>query len=48
MKVRIVGKGRRKTIRLTATRDGDSRTLLALVEALAKPADAPTTKKEAP
>lgn len=38
MKVRITGKGRNKTIRLTATKGGDSKTLMKLVEALAAPA----------
>ena len=47
MKVRIIGKGKRRTIRLTATRDGDSKTLLALIEALAKPGSAPA-KRERP
>ncbi len=38
LKVRIVGKGKRRIVRLTATKDGDSKKLMSLIEALAAPA----------
>lgn len=37
MKIRVVGKGRRRTIRLTAEKPRDSQKLLALMQALATP-----------
>jgi hypothetical protein len=44
VKVRIAGRGKQKTVRFTATRRGDSRTLMKLIEALTMPLVDPTRR----